>query len=153
SPARWRGRTQRPQATAHSLRGTPLEYAVSANVSRRNLSKSQRAALAVLIEPRLAREARERQREHGGTAPGRPKEETPQEDAPEVPAGEARDRAAALCGCSGRYVGEARRLHAEAPDLFAAVLSGQLLIPQAMRLLKKRDKSDDNNDKRGQTSS
>ncbi len=41
------------------------------NEDRRHLTVPQRAALAVKLLPRLEAEAKERQREHASTAPGR----------------------------------------------------------------------------------
>jgi hypothetical protein len=50
------------------------EFVVSHNLHRRHLTTAQRAALALDLLPKLEEEARERQVEHGGTAPGRPAE-------------------------------------------------------------------------------
>ncbi|HLV01750.1 MAG TPA: hypothetical protein VKZ59_10825, partial [Acidobacteriota bacterium] len=56
------------------------------------------AAIATDILPMLEAEAKERQREHGGTAPGRPKE-TLTEKFPEVNQSESREQAARLPNC------------------------------------------------------
>ena len=60
---------------------------------------------ALDAEKWLAEEAKERQREHGGTAPGTPK--TLVEQMPQV---KARDQAGALLGVSGRYVSDAKAI-------------------------------------------
>lgn len=44
---------------------------------RRNITPYQRGELALKLEPRYAAQAKERQREHGGTAPGREKTPVP----------------------------------------------------------------------------
>jgi len=49
----------------------PTVYVVSKNLKRRHLKTGQRAAIVQRMQPLLAEEAKERQREHGGTAPGR----------------------------------------------------------------------------------
>jgi len=55
-----------------------------------------------------------RQREHGGTAPGLAK--TLPEIIPEVNEGEAREQAAAMTGTNPRYVSDAKKLQADAPE-------------------------------------
>jgi hypothetical protein len=51
--------------------GDPLDFVVSVNLHRRHLSPSQRAILANRLRPMFEARARQSQREHGGTAPGR----------------------------------------------------------------------------------
>src|SRR5262249_36506084 len=46
--------------------GSLVEFVVSLNMHRRDLTSSQRAACAVEVEERLAKEAKERQRAAGG---------------------------------------------------------------------------------------
>lgn len=80
-------------------------------------------------------EAKERQQDHGGTAPGRAAT-LPQiiggvsEDAH---AGEATAGAATLVGTNRQYVSDAKKLHAEAPALFDGVKAGRLTIPEAKK--------------------
>lgn len=54
-------------------KGSLVTFVVALNLHRRHLTSSQRAAIAADLEPLLAAEAKERQRAHGGTAPGRGK--------------------------------------------------------------------------------
>jgi DNA modification methylase len=101
--------------------GSLASLACSLNLRRRHLTQTQRAAAAVGIEAQFAAEARERQRLGG-------KEKLPAK-LPE--AGEAREKAARACGVSPRYVSDAKLLHRDAPDLFAAIVRGELTISQA----------------------
>jgi ParB-like nuclease domain len=48
-----------------------MDYIASANVHRRHLSIGQLGAIAVELRERFAVEAKKRQQDHGGTAPGR----------------------------------------------------------------------------------
>jgi hypothetical protein len=72
-------------------------------------ARDQLAFVALELEPFYAAEAKERQREHGKTAPGRSKE-TLQADRPEVfPVPQARDQVAKATGGSGRSVQKAKK--------------------------------------------
>lgn len=78
---------------------------------------TEAVAVSDAVEEREKELARERQREHGGTAPGRPKNTSgnfPQvsERAPQV-----RDRIGAMVGMSGRTYGASDDLHDYEEDL------------------------------------
>lgn len=111
-----------------------------AAVERRHLSSSQRAALAVVIERRLAADAADRKRANGGdrrgpsAAPGSGVGIFP----PPVGAGNARDQAAAATGTNPRYVSDAKRIAEQAPELLARVKAGELTIPQAKAELRRQ---------------
>jgi hypothetical protein len=49
---------------------SPTSFVISKNSKRRHLTQSQKAAIAALALPFFEAEAKKRQREHGGTAPG-----------------------------------------------------------------------------------
>lgn len=71
----------------------------------------------------LEAEAKERQREHGGTAPGKPKtvvEKIPQVNATNatVEDNKSRAQAAKLVGTNERYVSDAKKIKQEAPEVF-----------------------------------
>jgi hypothetical protein len=112
--------------------GSPLDFVLRANLHRRHLTSSQRAALAAQVEKLFAEEAKQRQRHHGGTAPGRQAATLP-EKIPGVSSGEARVKAALVLGTNPRYVTEAKRLQEEDPHTFAEVKAGKKNLSQVKR--------------------
>jgi DNA methylase len=112
-------------------KGSPAAFVVSANLARRHLTASQKAAVAAELEPLFAAEAAERRRRHGNTAPGR-KAETVVEKSPPV-TGKARDQAAALLGVNGRYVQDAKKVKELDPELFERVKAGDVRVDTARR--------------------
>lgn len=115
-------------------KGSLVSFVVSMNLHRRHLSESQRAAIAVQMLPLLEAEAKERQREHGGTAPGRIR--TVPEKFQEVLGGEAAEQAAKLFGTNARYVYDAKKLSQTAPDVLEEVRAGVVTLPEAKELVK-----------------
>jgi hypothetical protein len=111
--------------------GSLLAFVLAKNAHRRHQTKSQLATVAVGLEQMLAQQAKERQRDHGGTAPGRKAQNTPGKNAGSV-GGEAREQAAHLLGVSARYVSDAKRLKKKAPQVFDQVFSGEIELSQAM---------------------
>ena len=71
---------------------SPVSFIVSANLARRHLDKGQKIALALEIEPHFAEEAKRRQKEHGGTAPGKKSLEEKVPQVSRIP--QSRDQAA-----------------------------------------------------------
>src|SRR5579872_6712899 len=94
--------------------GSAVAIVISLNLKRRHLDAGQRACVAVEAMPMLAAEAKERQRQHGGTAPGKPKS-LPGKVPVSVSraAGESRTQAAKLAKAGVKYVQEAATLKAE----------------------------------------
>jgi ParB-like chromosome segregation protein Spo0J len=111
----------------------------SENVPRRHLTPGQLATYAIkseeLLYEELAAEAKKRQREHGGTAPGKPAESLVA-DRPQV---KTRDKVAALTGAKARNIGKAKRLKEQAPELFEKVDKGEMPIDRADRVIRNHD--------------
>lgn len=90
---------------------SPVEWVWAQNGERRHLTASQRAAVGADMMPMLKAEARERQKEHGGTAPGRGKTLTQKiEQVKDKNENTAAARAAAVTGTNRQYVSDARSI-------------------------------------------
>jgi hypothetical protein len=111
-----------------------IEFLLARNLARRQLTPSQKAALAVQIEPLLAQEAKKRQQQHGGTAPGRNKNTCGTNATSD--AGRARDQAAALTNASPRYVSDAKQIMEQSPEAFEEIKAGKQTISGAKAKLK-----------------
>lgn len=118
--------------------GTPIvEFIISANLHRRHLDANQKAMVAAEIEPMLAAEAKARQKEHAGTAPGK-KADTLSKNGKSEPIHAAKI-AAERVGVSRGYVSDAKKLKREAPDLAEKVVAGELTIPKAKKEAVRRE--------------
>jgi N6-adenosine-specific RNA methylase IME4 len=111
-------------------KGSLLGLVVSLNLQRRHLDKSQRALLAGKAKKGFAEEAKERQRQHGGTAPG--KKTLVEEVSPVSDGGKARDDAGKAFKVSGPLVdaGEKVAEHGT-PELIDAVERGAVSVQAA----------------------
>lgn len=101
----------------------PVAWVVSQNVRRRHLTATQRAALAVDLLPELEAEAEERRI----TARV---EKVPHQ-------ARSRDRAAELVQVNERYVSDAKKVAAEAPELLDQMRAGEISLRDAQREVKK----------------
>ena len=111
---------------------SPVAFIIGANINRRHLTPSQKAALAVQIEPDFAKEAKKRQATSTG---GR----NPQLVATmRQAAGKSVDQAAEAVGASGRNVSHAKAVKEAAPELFDAIVTGDVTVAQAARAVKER---------------
>jgi ParB-like chromosome segregation protein Spo0J len=104
----------------------PLAFSVLKNVHRRQLSASQRAAIAVDILPKLEAEARQRQ-----LSKLKQNAKTVAEKIPER-TGNARDFAAQLLNVNPHYVSDAKRVKEVRPDLYEVMKAGGLHMKQAL---------------------
>jgi N6-adenosine-specific RNA methylase IME4 len=106
----------------------PLEFVLSLNLRRRHMNASQLAFVALEIEKYEAGLAKNRQRggQGGVLLPAL---------VPEAK-GEAREKAAAAVGVSARYVQDAKKIEAAAPELADAVQRGTKTLTQAVREVK-----------------
>ena len=107
--------------------GSPLDFVLSMNLTRRHLTPSQKAAVAVEILPWLEKKAKERQR----LSRGRGKKGT--QTIAGVSKGEAREQAAQIVKANRQYIQDAKKLSKEDPKAFAAVKAGELTIPEVKR--------------------
>lgn len=109
----------------------PVAYVLSLNLHRRHLSTSQRAMVAARAREFYDKAAKERQKSHGNTAPGKGK--TLPENLPELNA-DARDAAGKAVGVSGKSVDYASRiLRAGTPALIKAVESDKISVSTGAR--------------------
>lgn len=126
----------------------PTAFAVSLNDRRRHMGKSALAAVAAELEPHFAADAKRRQKQHGGTAPGKPK--TLPEKVPEVKKGDgdARKAAAVSVGVNDRYVSDAKKVKTEAPEVFERLKAGKITLQDAKREVAKKPTDDWRQDER-----
>lgn len=122
--------------------GSPTAYVLSMNVRRRHLTPAQRAALAAESLALFEEEAKGRQREHGGTAPGRaaPEKHSPPaggECSTPTRAKTAAAEAAKVSGSSERSVERAARIGKEASELLEEVKAGRTSLKEAERKIAK----------------
>jgi len=115
------------------------------NAVRKNFTASEMVAVKRYYEPEFKADAKKRQEKHGGTAPGRPKQNTSGK-LPEVK-GDTRDLVAKFSGVSGRTLEKAEDIveAAEAdPDTFGDILedvdSGKTSISHAHTKINRRKK-------------
>jgi ParB-like chromosome segregation protein Spo0J len=126
----------------------PTAFAVSLNDRRRHMNKGSLAAVAAELEPHFAADAKRRQKQHGGTAPGKPK--TLPEKVPEVKKGDgdARKAAAVSVGVNDRYVSDAKKVKAESPEVFERLKAGKITLQDAKREVAKKPTDDWRQDER-----
>lgn len=122
----------------------PTAFAVALNDRRRHMNKGALAAVAAELEPFFAEDARRRQREAGGdkksiTAKSLV-EKIPQAIARQLP--KARDEAARSVGVNDRYVSDAKKVKAEAPEVFEQLKAGKITLQDAKREVAKKPTDD-----------
>lgn len=119
---------------------TPSTWIIATNLKRRHLTKSQCAAIAVELLPMLEKEAAKRRAQAEGQPRGRKQASVP-EKMPEESG--SRDQAGEMLGVSGRYVSDAKKLKAEAPELFEQVKVGTTTLAKARRAVTRRQKQEE----------
>jgi hypothetical protein len=127
---------------------SPIAFVISLNEQRRHLNDSQRKMAAARALPFFEAEAKRRQREHGGTAPGRPKtlvadlpevldEATFPEPLPSPRPPLARAEAGVAFGVPGRGVQQAKTVQKSgSKKLVEAVDRGALSLSKAEQITK-----------------
>lgn len=122
---------------------SPVAFVWSLNGARRQLSKSELAAVAVEMLAPLQEEAKKRQQatgnaardENGRFAPVPPILEGPVlETSDPAVTGEAAAIAARIVGVSKTYVHDAKRVKQKSPELFAEVRAGKITVDKALRI-------------------
>jgi DNA N-6-adenine-methyltransferase (Dam) len=111
----------------------PIQFVISCNLRRRQLTSGQRAAVALGMEEYYAKQAKMRQLanlKHQGDK-ALVVEIIPQRDEP----GRAAEQAAKDMGTNTHYVTDVKRIKAAAPEKFKLVWTGELSIPDALREL------------------
>lgn len=108
----------------------PVAYVLSLNLHRRHLSETQRGMVAARAREIYDQQAKERQKVHGKTAPGK---KSLVENLPQV-SGAARDAVGKAVGVSGKTVDFATKvLKTGTPKLIAAVDADKLAVSTAAR--------------------
>jgi hypothetical protein len=112
---------------AQDIGHDPLAYVVSANLHRRHLTESQRAAIGRDLEKLFAVEAKERKKRKSDSVPATLPEQK----------GEAREKAAAAVGVSPRLISSAKRVIDDGhPDVAQAVRDGRVTVTTAANLVR-----------------
>ena len=129
----------------------PTAFAVSLNDKRRHMNKSQLGAIGAELEPFFAKDAKKRQKEHGGTAPGKAKSLgaiLPQVIAVPKREPKATEEAAKSVGVGGRYVADAKKIKESSPEVFERLKAGRVTMQDAKREVAKQPTDDWRKDER-----
>lgn len=111
----------------------PAAYVISLNLTRRDLTVSQRAAVAVEFLPALEREARKRQGKRTDlTSVSKETEVSSNGTEPK----RSREIAADVCGVAHAQVSRAKRVKEEAPDDFERIRRGEISVGAAHTKIK-----------------
>jgi hypothetical protein len=119
--------------------GSPTAWVISVNLKRRQLTASQRAAVATESLKLFEEEAKARQTatlKKGNVIPDR--EIIPSREEK----GKASEKAAAAVGVNHRYVSDAKAIKEKSPETFSKVLSGEMSIPEAKKTIFKKDRTE-----------
>ena len=120
----------------------PTAFAVSLNDRRRHMGKSALAAVAAELEPHFAEDAKRRQVR-------KPKAESVVEKVPQqTAASKAREEAAKSVGVNDRYVQDAKKVKADAPEIFERLKAGKITLQDAKREVAKKPTDDWRKDER-----
>lgn len=110
-------------------------YAIKAALLRRHLKDCQREALAVELEPTIAKEAKKRMEQAAGQAQGvkkSPVAKRPQE--------KSRDEVAEIFSVSARNVQRAKAVKRADPELFRDIKVGKIVTGKAYKKIKEEEK-------------
>ena len=123
----------RPQYKEWSGQGSLVMFVASLNQHRRHLDAGQLAMVSLEIERHLAKEAHEKEEKRKKvTTFAILQKSVPV--TPVIPKIHAAKQAATLSGTSPRYVADAKKVVAQAPELKPLVLDGVISLPDAKKL-------------------
>jgi len=128
----------------------PTAFAVSLNDRRRHMNKGSLAAVAAELEPHFAADAKRRQ-QNAGKEHGRGQkvpEKVPEPIESKKGDGDARKAAAVSVGVNDRYVSDAKKVKAEAPEVFERLKAGKITLQDAKREVAKKPTDDWREDER-----
>lgn len=109
--------------------GSPVEWVISQNLMRRQLTASQRAAIALELLPLLEKEAKERQRKSKGRG-----KKVENDFSTLGENGKASEAAARVVGANFRYIEIVKTISEQRPELIDRIRSGELSVPEARKL-------------------
>ena len=114
---------------------SPVTFVISANIKRRQLDASQRACVAVEIEPMFVVEAKKKQ-EEAGKKYGRGQKVEGNFPQPKR-APQARDLAANVVGVDGSMVTRAKAIKAADPEAFERIKAGTVKVSEVHQEMKR----------------
>lgn len=106
----------------------PVTFVISVNIMRRQLDPSQRAGVAVQLEPMLAIEAKIRQGQRTDIVA----------NLRQCNHGKASDQAATMVGVSGRMVQYAKAIKNADPEAFNQIMAGEVTVNKVWHGIQKR---------------
>lgn len=110
---------------------SPVAFVISANIKRRQLDPSQRACIAVEIEPLFAAEAKARQlRKPINSVVANLRQQNH---------GKASDQAAEVVSVSPRMVQYAKEIKRDNPETFERIKSGEMTVNEALKEVKAKE--------------
>ena len=114
------------------MRDRAKEWILRNQFGRRNLNPMQRAELALKLEPLIAARAKQKQREHGGTAPGQSLRQNSEEVS-------TKKELAKVAGVSHDTLSRAKAILENAdPETVASVRSGKKSINEAYKFVRQK---------------